>query len=357
MCLSRQQQPRLNPNGSPDISPAKSEQDVTFPVKGRMMNAIYLENGQLVFRSDYEKPQIQPGEARLAISLAGICSTDLEIVKGYVPGFQGVLGHEFVAVVEAVGSPIHADWIGRRVVGTMNIGCGECVTCLSTGPEHCPQRFALGVHNWDGVFADYAVLPVANLLHVPENVTDETAVFTEPLAAALRIREQVSIRPSVRTAVIGPGRLGLLVGLVLALDGTEVTMLGRREASLLLPAQLGLPTGLTQDFDDNSFDFVVEVTGNDAGFAEAIRLIRPLGTLVLKSTFAGPSTLDLTKLVVAEITTIGSRCGPFAPALRLLAQDAVPVRALIDGQYPLAQGLAAFEHAAQPGIRKIMLRP
>ena len=321
------------------------------------MNAICLEGSQLVYRTDYKKPQIQPGEARLAVSVAGICSTDLEIVKGYVPGFQGVLGHEFVAVVEAVGDPVHADWIGRRVVGTMNIGCGECATCRSTGPEHCLQRRALGVHNWDGVFADFAVLPVANLLPVPDGVSDETAVFTEPLAAALRIREQVLVRPSARTAVVGPGRLGLLVGLVLALDGTDVTMLGRRESSLLLPAQVGLSTGLTDDFDDNSFDFVVEVTGNDAGFAQALRLVRPLGTLILKSTFASQSTLDLTKLVVAEITTIGSRCGPFAPALRLLTQDAVPVRALIDREYPLSQGLTAFEHAAQTGIRKILLWP
>ena len=321
------------------------------------MNAICLEDGQLACYTDYEKPKIQSDEARLAISLAGICSTDLEIVKGYVPGFQGVLGHEFVAVVDAVGSPANAEWIGRRVVGTMNIGCGQCSTCLRSGPEHCPQRAALGVHNWDGVFADFAVLPVANLLPVPDGVPNETVVFTEPLAAALRIREQVAVRPSVKTAVIGPGRLGLLVGLVLALDGTDVTLLGRHESSLVLPAQLGLSTGLTNEFDDNSFDFVVEVTGNDAGFAQAVRLVRPLGTLVLKSTFAGQSTLDLTKLVVAEITAIGSRCGPFAPALRLLAQDAVPVRALIDGEYPLGQGLAAFDHAAQPGIRKILLRP
>jgi threonine dehydrogenase-like Zn-dependent dehydrogenase len=321
------------------------------------MNAICLEDGQLIIRSDYPKPELNPGQARLAISVAGICSTDLEIVKGYVPGFQGVLGHEFVAVVEAVADPVHADWVGRRVVGGINIGCGECPTCLSDGPEHCPQRHTLGIHNWDGVFADFAVLPVTNLLPVPDNVPDEAAVFTEPLAAALRIRDQVRVRPSARTAVIGPGRLGLLVGLVLALDGTEVIMLGRRESSLALPAKLGLPTGLAEVFDDSSFDFVVEVTGNEAGFAQALRLVRPLGTLVLKSTFAGKANINLTKLVVDEITTIGSRCGPFAPALRLLAQDAIPVQALIDGQYPLSQGLAAFEHAAQSGIRKILLRP
>ena len=321
------------------------------------MNAICLEDGQFTVRTDYEKPAIQPGEARLAISLAGICSTDLEIAKGYVPGFRGVLGHEFVAIIEAVGDPVHSDWIGRRVVGSINIGCGQCHYCRSHGPEHCLRRRTLGIHDWDGVFADYAVLPVANLLPVPDNVPDETAVFTEPLAAALRIREQVVVRPSARTAVVGPGRLGLLVGLVLALDGSDVTMLGRRKASLELPARLGLQTGLVDAFGDDSFDFVVEATGNEAGFVQALRLVRPLGTLVLKSTFAGQSAIDLTKLVVAEITTIGSRCGPFAPALRLLAQESVPVQALIDGEYPLAQGLTAFEHAARSGVRKILLRP
>lgn len=321
------------------------------------MQILSLANGRLTYQSDYPKPELSSGEARLAISLAGICSTDLEIVKGYVPGFQGVLGHEFVAVVEAVGDPVHAGWIGRRVVGSINVGCGDCHFCRSSGPEHCVRRRVLGIHNWDGVFADFAVLPVANLLPVPDGVPDETAVFTEPLAAALRIREQVVVRPSARTAVVGPGRLGLLVGLVLALDGTDVTILGRRESSLTLPAQLGLPTGLVDSFGDDSFDFVVEATGNEAGFAQALRLVRPLGTLILKSTFAGQASLNLTKLVVAEITVVGSRCGPFAPALRLLAHDAVPVQALIDGEYPLSQGVAAFEHAARSGVRKILFRP
>jgi threonine dehydrogenase-like Zn-dependent dehydrogenase len=321
------------------------------------MNAICLEDGQLVVRSDYPKPQLQPGQARLAVTMAGICATDLEIVKGYAPGFRGVLGHEFVAVVDAVGSPADAEWIGRRVVGSINIGCGVCEICQCDGPEHCPQRRVPGIHNWDGVFADYAVMPVANLFSVPDNIPDEMAVFTEPLAAAVRIREQAAVRPSARTAVVGPGRLGLLVGLVLALDGSDVTMLGRREESLELPARLGLPTGLVDSFEDNSFDYVVEVTGNDGGLAQALRLVRPLGTLILKSTFAGKSNIDLTKLIVAEITVFGSRCGPFAPALRLLEQEAVPVQALIDGRYPLDEGPAAFEHAAQSGVRKILLQP
>ncbi len=215
----------------------------------------------------------------------------------------------------------------------------------------------LGIHNRDGVFAEYVAVPQVNLLPVPDDVPDEAAVFTEPLAAALRIREQVKVRPTAKTAVVGPGRLGLLIGQVLALAGTEVTMLGRREASLELPARLGLPTALVDSLPDDSFDFVVEATGNDAGLAHSLRLVRPLGALILKSTFAGRSRIDLTKLVVGEINVVGSRCGPFAPALRLLARRDVAVQPLIDGEYPLSEGMAAFAHAAQPGVRKILLRP
>jgi threonine dehydrogenase-like Zn-dependent dehydrogenase len=320
------------------------------------MQAIYLSDGQLSYRTDYPRPEPQAGEALIRVRLAGICATDLEIVKGYA-GFERVLGHEFVGVVEASADP---DWVGQRVVGTVNVGCGRCAVCLSDGPEHCPHRTVLGIINKDGVFADYVTLPLANLLAVPERIPDETAVFTEPLAAALRIREQVTVRPTARTAVVGPGRLGLLIGQVLALDGTDVTMLGRRPESLELPAQLGLNTGLVTEFGDDSFDFVVEATGNETGFGHSLRLVRPLGTLVLKSTFHGQASLDLTKLVVAEINVVGSRCGPFAPALRLLARGdsgGICVRNFIEAEYPLSQGQAALNHAAQPGVRKILLRP
>ncbi len=195
------------------------------------------------------------------------------------------------------------------------------------------------------------------MLPVPDNVPDEAAVFTEPLAAALRIREQVRVSPSARMAVVGPGRLGLLVGQVLALAGGEVTMLGRRPETLELPAALGLQTGLVEEAADDSFDFVVEATGNEAGLVHSLRLVRPQGTLVMKSTFAGAANVDLTKLVVGEIQVVGSRCGPFAPALRLLERGQVNVTALIEGRYALADGVAAFAHAARPGVRKILLQP
>ncbi len=321
------------------------------------MQALHLAAGRLAYISDYKKPQPQTGEALIRVRVAGICSTDLEIVKGYVPEFAGVLGHEFVGDVEAVADEADAEWVGRRVVGSINIGCGQCYMCLNEGPEHCERRIVLGIHNKDGVFADYVTLPVSNLLPVPDGLPDETAVFTEPLAAALRIREQVTVHPTAKTAVVGPGRLGLLVGMVLSLAGTNVTLLGRRAPSLELPAKLDFATGLPANFPDDSFDFVVEATGNSAGFAQSLRLVRPLGTLVLKSTFAGHTALDLTKLVVAEINVIGSRCGPFAPALRLMDLNQIDPRPLIDGEYALADGLAALQHASQPGIRKILLRP
>ena len=321
------------------------------------MRALYLEEGQLTLHDDYPRPGVGADDALIRVTLAGICSTDLELVKGYAGGFRGVLGHEFVGVVEAVGLADATEWIGRRVVGSINLGCRRCAVCLGEGPEHCPNRTTLGIHNKDGVFADYVTLPVANLLSVPDNVADEEAVFTEPLAAALRIREQIAVRPAVRAAVVGPGRLGLLVGQVLALAGTDVIVLGRRVASLDLPRQLGLTTGLVDDAADDSFDLVVEATGNDAGFAHSLRLVRPRGTLVLKSTFHGNANINLTKLVVAEINVVGSRCGPFAPALRLLARGAVAVRPLIEAEYPLADALAAFARADQPGVRKLLLRP
>ena len=321
------------------------------------MNALYLDNGQLTLRTDYPDPQPRPGEALIAVTLAGICSTDLELVKGYLP-FTGVLGHEFVGVVTAVGSPDQdSHWVGQRVVGTINLGCGHCPICQKDGPAHCPNRRVLGIAAKDGAFAQHVTLPVANLLPVPDGVTDEQAVFTEPLAAAVQIREQLHLQPTARIGIVGPGRLGLLIGQVLALNGGDVTMLGRRTTSLGLPARLGLKTGLTADFDDNSFDLAVEATGNQAGFAQAIRLVRARGTLVLKSTFAGKATLDLTKLVVAELTVVGSRCGPFAPALRLLDRQEIDVTTSIEARYPLTEAIAAFDHAARPGVRKVLLHP
>ena len=247
------------------------------------MQALVLANGRLTFNPHYPQPQPQIDEALIRISLAGICSTDLELVKGYAGGFSGVLGHEFVGVVEQATDQT---WIGCRVVGRINIGCDQCAACHQDNANHCAQRVAVGIHGQDGAFADYLVLPTANLCLVPDDVADEAAVFVEPLAAALQIREQVKVPPSEKTAVVGPGRLGLLIAQVLSLAGGDVTVLGRSPSSLQLPQQLGLTTGLVTEFEGNSFALVVEATGNEAGLATSLRLVRPLGTLVLKSTFS-----------------------------------------------------------------------
>ncbi len=318
------------------------------------MQALYLAQGRLSYRPDHPMPARAPGEALIRVLLAGICSTDLEMVKGYAGGFEGVLGHEFVGVVEEADD---AAWLGRRVVGSINVSPACQGRCGRRCPEHCPDRVVLGIIRKDGVFADYVTLPLMNLLAVPAGLTDEQAVFTEPLAAALRITEQVAITPETRLAVIGPGRLGLLIAQVLRRAGGQVVVLGRRTATPALVASLGLVGGLVEAQAATAFDVVVEATGNAEGLMHALRLVRPEGTLVLKSTYAAPPTVALTALVVNELRVVGSRCGPFAPALELLAQGAIQVAPLIDGCYPLAEGEVAFERAAQPGVRKLLLRP
>jgi threonine dehydrogenase-like Zn-dependent dehydrogenase len=316
------------------------------------VQAVVVEQGKLRYVAGWPCPEPGSAGALVRVRLAGICATDLEVVKGY-SSFDGVLGHEFVG---EVASAPDESWIGRRVVGTINVGCGSCAICLGHGPEHCPKRTALGISR-DGVFADYVALPLANLLPVPDSVPDEAAVFAEPLAAALRIREQLIVSPDAGAAVIGPGRLGLLVAQVLALGGTPVRVLGRSEESLALPRALGLETGLAAEMPRAAFDLVIETTGNAAGLEHALRLVRPLATVVLKSTYAGAAEVDLTPLVVDEITVVGSRCGPFAPALRLLASGQVQVEPLIGAAYPLSEAAAALEHAARPNVRKVLLRP
>jgi threonine dehydrogenase-like Zn-dependent dehydrogenase len=316
------------------------------------MQAVIVDNGTVRTVGDYPQPVPGHGEALVRVRLAGICATDLEIVKGYA-AFNGVLGHEFVG--EVVSAP-DAARVGQRVVATINLGCGTCDVCRCQGEEHCPDRTALGISR-DGIFSDYVSLPQRNLLAVPEGIPDEAAVFTEPLAAALRIPQQIRVGPQDRAAVIGPGRLGLLVAQVLGLGGTPVFVLGRSKASLALPKEMGMEVGLAAGGGSASFDLVVETTGSAAGLADALRLVRPLGTIVLKSTYAGGAEVDLTPLVVNEITVVGSRCGPFAPALRLLDTGQIRVEPLIAAVYPLREAVSALAHAAQPGVRKVLLRP
>jgi len=301
----------------------------------------------------YPDPKPAPGEVRIRTILAGICNTDLEVVRGYA-GFRGVLGHEFVGVVDQAEDPA---WLGRRVVGDINAACGNCPTCRAGRPTHCPNGTTLGIHGRDGVLAEYFCLPAVNLHLVSEAVPDEVAVFTEPLAAACEILEQVHIHPTDRVVVLGDGKLGLLVAQTLALTGCNLTAVGRHPDKLARLAALGLATQVEGEGLEGVADLVVECTGQPEGFRAARKMVRPRGTLVLKSTYHGEIEADLSGIVVDEVTLVGSRCGPFPPAMRLLAQQLVDVASMIEAEYPLADALAAFEHAARRGALKVLIRP
>jgi threonine dehydrogenase-like Zn-dependent dehydrogenase len=308
-------------------------------------------DGQLRLVWDYPRPEPPPGEALVRVELAGICNTDLEIVRGYM-GFEGVLGHEFVGVVEECADE---SLVGQRVVGGINCYCGECPTCRAGAPTHCPSRTTLGIWGRDGAFADYLSLPMANLHAVPEAVSDEVAVFVEPLAAALEILEQVQVKPTDRVVVLGDGKLGLLVAQVLELTGCDLVVGGHHEEKLAILQRRGIDARLADELSTEKADVVVDCTGHPSGFAAACGWVKPRGTLVLKSTFHGDVEVDLSMLVVDEITLVGSRCGPFAPALRLLELGLVDVESLISATYPLDEGLAAFERAQEEGTLKVLL--
>jgi threonine dehydrogenase-like Zn-dependent dehydrogenase len=315
------------------------------------MRALLLDK-TLKLIEDYPTPEPPPGEALVRVKLAGICNTDLELVKGYMQ-FRGIPGHEFVGVVER--APGYEEWVSRRVVGDINAACGDCPTCWANRPTHCPHRTTLGIAGRDGAFAEYLTLPVHNLYPVPEALSDEIAVFTEPLAAACEILQQVHVHPTDRVVVLGDGKLGLLCAQTLALTGCDLTVVGHHQDKLDILARRGISTLLEETGVEPDADVVVETTGNPEGFAAARRLVRPRGVLILKSTYHDRLNADLTMAVVNEITLVGSRCGPFAPALRLLERGLVDVLPLIQARYPLSEALAAFEHAARPGTLKVLV--
>lgn len=315
------------------------------------MRALWLEDQSLSLR-EIPRPE-KPGEALIRTRLSGICGTDLELVRGYYP-YTGVLGHEFVG--EVVACPDES-WLGARVVGEINAVCGGCEQCRGGRPTHCEQRTVLGIVGRDGVHAEYFSLPVENLHRVPENVPDEAAVFTEPLAAALEIQEQVHLRPGERVLLIGAGRLGQLIAQTLALTGCDLRVAARHPLQKTLLADRGIGLVSEEEVEPRRWDVVVEATGSPSGFDLARRALRPRGRLVLKSTYHGAMTVDWSPLVVDEITIIGSRCGPFAPALRLLARGEVDPTVLIGARCPLAQAVEAMEAARQPGALKVLLEP
>jgi threonine dehydrogenase-like Zn-dependent dehydrogenase len=299
---------------------------------------------------DVELPALPAGWARVRVGLAGVCNTDLELVKGYM-GFRGVLGHEFVGEVEE--GPDR--WRGRRVVGEINFACGHCESCRRGLGRHCPRRSVMGIQQADGAFARWLHVPARNLHEVPEGVSDERAVFSEPLAAAFEILEQVPLEPGTECLVLGDGKLGLLVAQVLADAGGRVTAVGRHPGKLALLAARGIETRLADDWSPTPTPLVVEATGRAEGFARAVAATRPRGTLVLKSTVAEHPGVDLAPLVIHEIQLVGSRCGPFEPALRALADGRIETDALVCDRLPLERGVEALERARAPGACKVLI--
>ncbi|MBC8030899.1 MAG: alcohol dehydrogenase catalytic domain-containing protein [Pyrinomonadaceae bacterium] len=319
------------------------------------MKALRVERKKLRLR-EIEKPTCGE-EALVRVHLSGICNTDLEIAGGYA-GFKGTIGHEFVGVVEE--SPGDA-MLGQRVVGEINAGCGKCDLCKADDPRHCPNRTVLGILGRDGAHAEFLRLPLANLIAVPDLIEDEHAVFTEPLAAACGILERVKINKNSRVAVIGDGKLGLLCAQVIALSGAPVFVVGKHAEKLRIAERRGIETSLPREAAKRrrEFDVVVEASGSASGFATAMELLRPRGTLVLKSTFAGadPASIDQVRLVVDEISIVGSRCGRFQPALDLLKKGAIDIDSLISEEYSLDKGVHAMERAGKKGVLKVFLRP
>jgi 2-desacetyl-2-hydroxyethyl bacteriochlorophyllide A dehydrogenase len=317
------------------------------------VQALWLEDGQLSVRNDLPAPAPTAGEALVRVRLAGICGTDLELVRGYYP-YTGIPGHEFVG--EIVDSPDGTP-AGCRVVGEINVSCGECETCRRNLPTHCECRTVLGIRDRHGAFAEYLILPLRNLHRVPDTVPDEAAVFTEPLAAALQIQRQIAITAEHRILLIGAGRLGQLIAQTLALTGCDLHVSARfpRQKALLL--NRGIRVIAEDESPARHYDIVIEATGSPSGFDFARRTVRPRGTLVLKSTYRDSVNVNLSSLVVDEISLIGSRCGPFDAALNLLEQKAVDPVPLIDAEFPLARSVEAFDSAGKPGVLKVLIRP
>ena len=317
------------------------------------MLALRYETGQLAV-AEIAKPQ-SAGEAVVRVLVSGICNTDVEIVRGYA-GFEGTIGHEFVGVVESAPDE---SLMGRRVVGEINAGCGRCALCAAGDPRHCPNRTVLGIHGRDGAHAEFLRLPVVNLLPVPDDVPDERAVFCEPLAAAYGITERVHVEKETRVAVIGDGKLGLLCAQALALSSRQVLLVGKHPEKLRIAAARGIETATLAQTKGRArgFDLAVEASGAESGFALALGLLRPRGVLVLKSTFHGATPVDAARIVVDEISVVGSRCGRFAPALDLLRTGAVDVESLISEEYRLSDGVRAMKRATEPGVIKVLLQP
>lgn len=318
-----------------------------------MKAVIFDEELKLV--NDYKKPEPQNGEALVKVSMAGICNTDYEITKGYM-GYKGILGHEFVGVVEEINGE-DKSLLGKRVVGEINNGCGECEWCHNGLERHCFNRETLGIWKKDGCMAEYLTWPLKNLLEVPENVSDEQAVFVEPLAAGLEILEQLHIQPIQKVILLGDGKLGLTTALALNASNIDVLLVGKHQNKLDIAKAQGVKTKLLADLEiKKEWDFVIEATGSISGFETALALTKPRGTLVLKSTVAASKEFNLAPVVIDEIRVQGSRCGQFLPALKLLASEKIDFSPLISGVYSLEQSMEAFDKNKEKDVLKVLIK-
>ena len=297
----------------------------------------------------------QNGEALVRVVRSGICNTDLEIIRGYA-GFDGTIGHEFVGVVERADDS--SGLVGKRVVGEINVGCGKCELCVAGDSRHCATRTVLGIHNRDGAHAEFLTLPARNLIEVPGNVTDPAAVFAEPLAAAYGIFEQVNVGPETKVAVIGDGKLGLLCAMTMRLRTDLVSLIGKHPEKMAIVEKLGVEVLLLEreTIPARKFDIVVEASGSETGFTTALEVVKPRGKIILKSTFHGTAKWEGARVVVDEISIIGSRCGRLAPAIELLASNKVNVEDLISEEFRLEDGVLALKQAEKPGVLKVLLK-
>ncbi|MBI5057342.1 MAG: alcohol dehydrogenase catalytic domain-containing protein [Nitrospirae bacterium] len=340
------------------------------------MRALVFNNG-LHYRKDHPVPKLEQGDALIRVKLAGICNTDLEITKGYM-GFQGVLGHEFVGVVEKCDEK---GFIGRRVTGEINIGCGTCPNCQNHMQNHCPNRSVLGILNKEGAFAEFLTLPAGNLHVIPDSISDEEAVFVEPLAAAFEILQQVKILPTDKVCVLGDGKLGLLAGQVLSTTGCNLVVAGRHREKLKILEAIGIRTilqspphpnplppgergpknsppltGGDEGEGENEFDYVVDCTGSSSGIDAALGIVKSRGKIILKTTVAERAAVNLNQIVIGEISVIGSRCGPFPPAIEAIHERKVKLSPLVSNTFSLKDGVKAFEYAARKGVLKVLLK-
>jgi threonine dehydrogenase-like Zn-dependent dehydrogenase len=314
------------------------------------MRAVYLESGKVVLRQ-VPRPECKKGFAVIRLLCGGICNTDLELQRGYY-GFSGIPGHEFVGEVVESENP---EWIGRRVVGEINLACRNCESCAKGRERHCPHRTVLGIVQHPGAFQEFFTLPQANLHAVPDAIPTEVAVFTEPLAAACEILDQVRIPRGESIAVLGDGKLGLLIALVLHASTREVHLFGRHPEKLAIAKAAGVITEVAGNPPAHAFDWVVDATGSPEGLPQAISMCRPLGTVVMKSTIHGSVALNTANVIVNELTLVGSRCGRFEPALRLLAEKRIDPSIMVADCFPLTEAPRAFERASEHGVLKVLL--